>query len=599
MLQGSGRSGPPEGVDQPSFLDELKRRKVPRVALVYGATAFAVVEIADIVMPRLGLPDWTVTLVIVLAVLGLPIALVLAWAFDLTPEGVKRADEVATAQGLGGAGAPAAWASPRALFAAAALVLVGVSVGWFTGRTTAPAGSGGTPPASVAVLPFANLSEDAANEYFSDGLSEEILNVLAKIDGLKVAARTSAFAYKDRNVDIREIGEALGVGTVLEGSVRKADDRVRVTAQLIQTSDGFHLWSENYDRELEDVFAIQDDIARRIAQALRIQLGMEVERRPMTSNVEAYERFLEARHLFHQRTEEALYRSIELYEEALEIDPDFAEAHVGLGLTYLVLPGYADPDFDAEERAREAVERGLATDSTLALGYAALGNIAADRWDLVAAHSAFGRARAIDPNDPTILLWHAIVKLLAGHVDMAEADLRRAIDLDPASGVVTGWLGHLAVLRGDTDAALELYRRSIELTWGAGEFHLCILALAQDRLGEVEEPCAASQVPALRDAYGRTAPEQRRELLRESGAVALLVAPPWGEEDAFFRALGETLPRIEGSLVHVSIWRPEAAPYRSDPRFSAWVEAAGLPAYWDVVGWPEACTRSEGEIRCG
>ncbi|HSM37666.1 MAG TPA: hypothetical protein VK837_14790 [Longimicrobiales bacterium] len=595
MHQGAGRSGPPDH-DERSFLDELKRRKVPRVVLVYVATAFAVVEVADIVMPRLGVPDWAVTLVIVLAALGLPIAVVLAWAFDVTPDGVRRTEDAPAP----GERAATRWASPRALFAAAALVLVGVSVGWFTGRTGAPgADPDDAPPASVAVLPFANLSEDASNEYFSDGLAEEILNVLAKVDGLKVAARTSAFAYKGRNEDIREIGEALGVGTVLEGSVRKADDRVRVTAQLIQTSDGFHLWSQNYDRELEDVFAIQEDIARRIADALRIHLGVEVDRRPMTDDVEAYERFLEARHLFHQRTEEALYRSIDLYREALEIDPDFAEAHVGLGLSYMVLPGYASPDFDAVERGREAVERGLAIDSTLALGYAALGNMDADDWRLLEAHAAFSRARALDPNDPTILLWDAITKLQAGLADQASADLRRAVELDPASGVITGWLGHLAVLRGDHDAALAAYRRSIELTWGAGRVWLCGVALAADRIAEVDDGCPelASWTEQLRD--GAATAETRRAALDSIGNQALLLAPAWDAPDVFFARLEGLLEARGGiSLSQPSIWRPEAAKFRRDPRFAAWVEAAALPAYWDEVGWPAACSRVEGEVRC-
>jgi adenylate cyclase len=595
MLQGPGRSGPPAG-DERSFLDELKRRKVPRVVLVYAATAFAVVEVADIVMPRLGLPDWTVTLVIVLAALGLPIAVVLAWAFDLTADGVKRTED-APAPGDRGS---ASWASPRALFAAAALVMVGVSVGWLTGRSGAPdAGASGVPPASVAVLPFANLSEDAANEYFSDGLSEEILNVLAKIDGLKVAARTSAFAYKGRNEDIREIGEALGVGTVLEGSVRKADDRVRVTAQLIQTSDGFHLWSQNYDRELEDVFAIQDDIARRIADALRIHLGMDIERRPMTDDVEAYERFLEARHLFHQRTEESLYRSIELYHEAIEIDPEFAEAHVGLGLSYLVLPGYASPDFDAAARARESVERGLAIDSSIALGHAALGNLAGDQWRLLAGDSGLSRARSLDPNDPTILLWHGIARLQTGLVDQAEADFRRAIELDPASGVVTGWLGHVAVLRGDLDGALAAYRRSMELTWGAGQAWLCAVSLAADRLSEVADGCGDEISPELRAAHGARSADARRGALEDEGFLALLLAPTWNAPDVFFARLQDLLAGARGtSLAQVSVWRPEAAEFRRDPRFVAWVEAAGLPAYWDEIGWPAACSRVDGAIRC-
>lgn len=587
---------------QPAFLAELKRRKVPRVVLVYLATAFAVIEAADVVVPRLALPDWTVTLVVVLAGLGLPVVAVLAWAFDVTPEGVSRTSAPATGHSSG-----QSWFSTRAVVGAGALVVLALAGGWWAGRSGIEAATdpvSGAPVLSVAVLPFANMSADA-NDYFSDGLTEEILNLLAKVDGLKVPARTSSFAFRDRNLDVRAIADSLGVGSVLEGSVRRDSDQIRVTAQLIQASDGFHLWSETYDRQLDNIFEIQDDIAGKIVQALRTELGVspvvELSHERPTDDLEAYQLFLQARYLFYQRTETSLLRSVELYEEALARDPDFAEAWVGLAMTCVVLPGYAIPEFDAMERAASAAQRGLELDSTLALGYAVIGQVESGRFELLAAEAAFDTALALDSSDPTVLLWSADFDLSVGRLAEAQEKQDRAFDLDPASGVVTGWMGHHRFLEGDLDGALAAYVRSGELSWGASAFWQCVAHVAMARPIESDSTCqtlADRDEPLLAYSRGELSRDQLVDLLPDLG---ILFGPLWERPDLFFAGLDwrASVPEVSNSLSTVSMWAPAATAFRRDTRFVDWVERMGLPAFWDAEGWPELCSRTaSGAIEC-
>jgi adenylate cyclase len=305
-----------------SLFIELKRRKVVRVAVVYAATAFMVLQAADIMLPRLAVPEWTMTLVVVFAVLGFPIALVLGWALELTPEGIKRTESAAA--GGGEAATAPALLGKRTVLAAAALVILGIGLGagWFLKPSdsgpvpeTGPAGlaavTGEEQPSapvavqqSIAVLPFVNMSADPEQEYFADGLSEELLNVLAQVPAFRVVGRSSSFAFKGQNIDLREIGERLGVEHLLEGSVRRSGERVRVTAQLIRASDGTHLWSESYERTLADVFAIQDDIAGNVLRALQVVLDEREQQRMRNAGVRDVEAFI------------AYQKGLELYEQA-------------------------------------------------------------------------------------------------------------------------------------------------------------------------------------------------------------------------------------------------------------------------------------------
>jgi adenylate cyclase len=283
------------------FWGELRRRKVVKVALVYLAAAWIIIEVASVVLPELMLPDWSVRLLIVLAAAGFPLAVVLAWVFDITPQGVLRTP-------------PAVAETPEA---------------------RAPAMRPAPPERSLAVLPFRNIGGERDNEYFVDGLAEDILILLARVDGLRVAARSSSFALRDS--DAREIGTRLNVASVLEGSVRKAGNRVRVTAQLIDGATGQHLWAERYDREWTDIFTVQDQLTQQIVSALKVNLTADENhrvRRRGTDSIEAYEVFLRGRELLHLRTREGVALSRPLFEKAIDLAPAFAAAYAGLAFVY-------------------------------------------------------------------------------------------------------------------------------------------------------------------------------------------------------------------------------------------------------------------------
>ena len=342
-----------------SFFAELKRRNVFKVGVAYAIVAWLIAQIIAVIHTPLHLPDWFDTVVIVLLGIGFPLALLLAWAFELTPEGVKRTEKL---DGNTSA-APAAAGHKLEYFIIGALVL---ALGYFiwdrqyNGAETQPAAN--TP--SVAVLPFQDFSPKHDQEYFTDGVTEEILNSLARINGLEVTARTSSFYFKGRNEDLRTIGEALGVANILEGSVRKDGDNVRITAQLNNARTGYHLWSKTYDRKLDDIFDVQEDIAEKVAQALEITLGVgKLGRYPgMTHNVEAYDAYLQARtDTINLRANEVIPRAIELYQRAIALDPSFALAWLHLAGAYhsgsILLQGKAEvwpqKESKALARARE------------------------------------------------------------------------------------------------------------------------------------------------------------------------------------------------------------------------------------------------------
>jgi adenylate cyclase len=449
------------------FFAELKRRKVVRVAVVYAATAFVLLQAADIMLPRLGVPEWAMSLVVVLVVLGFPLALVLAWALELTPDGVRVTP--ATVQSDPAESAPSILGKRTLVVTGVLIVLgIGLGAGWFLRPTTTPIAR----EASIAVLPFVNMSASAENEYFSDGISEEILNLLAKVPGLQVAARTSSFAFKGRSEDASDIARQLRVGHVLEGSVRRAGDRVRITAQLIEADQGYHLWSEAYDRELADIFVVQDEIARAIVAALETHLGLgagaEPAQAPATQNPRAHDLYLVGLRDFYRRGDDPLRSALERFREAATLDPGYAAAHAGMALTYSVLPMYGEfPVAEAVREGKAAARRAIELRPDLPEAHAALGQIAQNwEWDWHTAERAYARAIELNPNYATAHMWRCELLTILGHHEESVRACTHGLTLDPLAPVAHNQFGSALMGAGRLDDARASFTRSLELDPG-------------------------------------------------------------------------------------------------------------------------------------
>ncbi len=443
------------------MLAELRRRDVFRVATVYCAAAFVVIQAADVIFPRIPLPGWTVTLVVWLCLLGFPLAVVLAWVFERTPEGVRRTDDAGEEEI-----SRLAEESPRlrrtAVVALAGLALL-VAGGWWALRGPL---AGGDSYDSIAVLPFEDLSGLEGNQYFADGLAEELLNALANVRGLRVAARTSSFTFRDRNADVRDIGAALNVETVLEGSVRRQQDRLRVTAQLVDARTGFHLWSDEYDRGAADVFRVQDEVASAIVEALAIRMSGDSPDRLFRGGTEdpvAYDLYLEGRQLWFGRRVPDLRIALRRFEEAIGRDSSFALAWSGLADAIDALAWRAPEERARVTEARYAAQRALVLEPELAEGWASAGVLALDfdrDWSF--AELALRRAIELRPSYSTAYRWLADVYRYSGRVRRSIEPGREAIELDPLSGHALNGLTTVFAALGDWAAARRLYDGVIE-----------------------------------------------------------------------------------------------------------------------------------------
>ncbi len=390
--------------EKPSFFAELKRRNVYKVAVAYGVVGWLIVQVGTSVLPTFHTPDWVAQTLIVLVLLGFPVALIIAWAFEMTPEGMKRTENISPNEPL------PQWSKRKfaAVFATLALVAAAL-LAWQWLRPATPSRLEGEAPAtpsipekSVAVLAFANLSDDKGNESFADSVSEELLNVLGKVHGLKVTARTSAFHFKGKDIPIPEIARQLGVAYVVEGSVRRAGEKVRIAAQLIKAADGFQVWSEDFNRDLKDIFAVQEEIAGLIAKNLELKLGVKPNQ--SAPNPEAYQLYLEAVRLWGLRDATSLSRAEQLLQRAIALQPDFARAHAAMGFVLSVrsVEGVKDPlsgeGRALNEQALKWAERALALDPDLPEGYAAKGNVLENLGRWTECKEAYRRSIELDPN---------------------------------------------------------------------------------------------------------------------------------------------------------------------------------------------------------
>lgn len=607
-----------------SFLAELRRRNVIRMAGLYLVGAWLVVQVAATLLPVFEAPPWVMKSLVALLSIGFLGALVFSWVFELTPDGLKRDSEVSATE----SGAPlTARRMDRMLLLVVTLALAYFAFDKFVlapqrtaALVTASADTAKAKTAtdatvvdaktSIAVLPFVNMSTDAENGFFADGISEELLNVLAGIDGLKVASRTSAFSFKGKDTPIPEIARQLGVQHVLEGSVRKQGQRVRITAQLIHAGSDGHLWSETYDRDLTDIFKVQEEIAQAITRALEGILGeRKVAVAATTDNMVAYQDFLRGRARFHRRDE--LPQAIEDLSGAVELDPNFADAWTYLAATWFVAPGYHSdaevPPVHAKTEARAALQRAAALTPDHPMVLALEGQLRGLDVDQIGALDLLERSSRLSVQDSNPMMWRGMLLLQTGYVDEAIDALEQAQRMDPLAGINNGYLA-VAYLSAGRDAQAEATARRAEaLGWDPAIFVIAYdlaargereraLAIWDEFIGQPTSELEARRDPAIRrvlldpnDADARTTLSQ----LPLEGAVEYLFAIR-----DYATLLGLAEEQIEQRTVYRRLtfwvrmaWLPSARELRESPRFLAYAESAGVVRLWEHRGYPPGCRR--------
>src|SRR5437762_3067987 len=472
-----------------NFFAELKRRNVYKVAVAYAVVGWLVIQVSSTVLPTFHAPEWVMQTLMVLAALGFLIALVIAWAFELTPEGLKRTEDVDLARQAG-------TKSHGWIY----IVIVGAafSIGlFFIGRYTARNSTArqsetaiaSYPQKSIAVLPLVNTSGDPSNEYFSDGLSEELIAVLAKIPELKVIGRSSSFFFKGKPGDSAAIGQKLGVANLIEGSVRKQGDRVRIVAELISAADSRSLWSETYDRELKDVFAVQAEIAKSVAEQMKVKLLGERQQSyaaPSNQNLAAHNAVLQADFYFQQLTPESVRRAIQFLEEAVRLDPNYALAYAKLSQAWRqYAASFATDDAQkAYAEARRTAEKAVSLAPDLADVRMAVGFLAfTPNLDFRAAEKEFRHVLEYAPNHTAAKTYLGASLSAQGRLAEAEQTCREAVALDPLG--TSSWynIGRVVVGLRRYKEAEELFRKGLEIQPQASRFHsyLALLDLVQNR----------------------------------------------------------------------------------------------------------------------
>jgi len=452
-----------------AVLTELNRRKVLRTLGAYAVAVFVVLQLMDAAVEPLRLPDWLPTLVVIILILGFPLVFILAWHFDITTEGVKKTQTAGLLTRT----------QNTLLFSMMMLGMFGLGYGFYGYYSNVFTATGAgemqslvsqqrefvAPENSIAVLPFADLSEDSSQGYFSDGIAEEILNVLANVSGLHVAARTSSFAFRAPDKDIREIGRLLNVSTVLEGSIRKSGDRIRLTAQLINVEDGYHIWSNSYDRELNDVFAIQDEVASAIAEALVDSFaGLEQKPASRTSDLAAFEAYRTGRLHWWRRSPDELQKAITLFAKALEHDPAFAPAYAAMADSWLLLSMYGNlTNMKATERAMPMIEKALEIDPGSSEAFAALGLARWQIGQLDAAESALRQAIKLNDDYIPAFLWLGGLLGELGRLPEQSQVLQQAMVIDPLNELLAINVAINLTRQGDYQAGKELLQGLVSL----------------------------------------------------------------------------------------------------------------------------------------
>jgi TolB-like protein/Flp pilus assembly protein TadD len=592
-------------VNSGNFFSELKRRNVYKVAVAYAIVGWLLVQIATQVFPFLEIPTWVVRLVIVLVAVGFPIALIIAWAFELTPEGIKRTEDVDPFDSRSGQVLAASARQPRK-YTWIFVVVVGAALsfglfftGRYTGRTTTSAAGTELPAKSIAVLPFESLSEEKGNAYFAEGIQDEILTRLAKVADLKVISRTSTQHFKSAPDNLPQIAKQLGVTNILEGSVQKANDQVRVNVQLINALTDAHLWAETYDRKLTDIFAVESDIAKTIAETLQAKLtGSEktaISKKP-TENAEAHELYLKGRFFWNKRTAADLRKSIEYFNQAIEKDPGFAQAYAALAQSWKLLPAFnGGAPNDCFPQAEAAARKALALDDTSSTAHAALASLKGlNGFDYPGAIAEYERTLQLNPNDATARQWFANLTLAnVGQTEREIAEMKRAVELDPLSLVINSNLGVAYIHAGRLDDAIAQLRKTVELD---GTFYYARYNLAQalelkglipEATAEYQKTMSMTEDPVPLGMLGRlyALHGQKDEALkilqklrqsreqRYTAAYALaLIYVGLGDRNEALNWLEQGYREHDGFNIGPIRIDPLLAPLHGDPRFEALAE---------------------------
>ncbi len=624
-----------------SFLSELKRRDVIRVGVAWLALSWLLVAIANLLFPAMNLPIGSVRWFL-LGLLGawLPVML-LAWRYEMSAHGLRvdrgtqvdnphcqrtgrRIDQASVVLVLAALSLSILY-QVLAPYAAQRASMVSTPA---TAPLAAPAPvrpSEPVDPRSIAVLPFANLSPDPDDAYFADGLAEELLNVLARIADLKVTSRSSSFAFRDATVGAPEIAARLGVAHLLQGSVRRQGNQVRITVQLVDAADGRQPWSESYDRQLSDIFQVQQEISQSVADTLVDALGARtVKVAATTADLQAYEWYLRGRQLFIQRGAN-LPAARELLERAITKDPDFADAWAVLAGTWYVWGSYApDPEgIDSLQRAAEAATKALALRPDHPGALAVSARLAANAGDRLREAQLIKRALELEPNNANTWIWQGLGLIEVGHVDAAHASFVQAQRLDPLSGLQQGWLGISTTLRGDRAAGEGLLEQAHSLGWrGPASRALFLVALGDDT--DADAKVAQRYLDWLHD--DETMPQEQRDLAR-SLAPALLdpdlqmaarktlidavAANPQFEWAILLDCFGAVDAAMDRALIAdpaaaqsllLSLWYPQFLGFRAHPKFMELAGRQGMLAYWQKLGPPDGCRLLDApqmHLECG
>ena len=571
------------------FFDEAKRRKVYRVAAAYVIAAAGIIQLASAAFPAWDLPTSALRLVIVLLLIGFPLALVLGWIFDVTPQGIRTT--------------PKAALGTHRRSNLIMLVAAGVTISAVAGFFLLPRVSAHKVDKSIAVLPFENASNDPNTEYLSEGISEALINSLSELQQLRVIARPTAFRYKAKDVDPRQVGRELGVAAVLTGKVRQMQDALNVQVDLVDAVTGAQIWGAGYDRKIADLVAVKQAIAQEVTAKLKLKLSGEEQRRLVkrdSTNAEAYQFYLRGRYFWNKRTSDGIKQAIEHFQQSIERDPNFALGYVGLADSYtgLTFYNFAAPH-ETMPKAKESAIKALALDNTLAEAHASLAHILMNYdWNWSEAEKEFKRSIELKPDYATAHQWYAIHYLTAtGRLEEAVQEMKKALELEPASLVMNTFMGATLYYAGRYDEAIDQCRRTIEMdpNFAVAHWHLG-LAYEQKQVldAAIEEFKKAISLsggsPLMRAALGRAYAESQKkyeanemlnelnELAKRQYVSAYEVAKIYvalGNNEQAFQLLEKAYAEHSFHLVNLNVC-PQLNPVRSDPRFQDLVQRIGL-----------------------